>query len=150
MRTLQAIVVMLCIGPLANSPGLASSYDGRRDDDQATTAAASLPGLATTGSTAASTVRAIKVAWDCPPGYVASRYYRHCVLARRLSHPTSTPSAEQLPSAVQRNAFACSQKGLMPGGDAGVALGDKCLCPTGFRSLTGSAFTSSRNECVFP
>lgn len=127
MRTLQAIVVMLCIGPLANSPGLASSYDGSRNDNQATTAAASLPGLVPAGSTAASAVRAIKVAWDCPPGYVAGRYYRSCVPDRLLPHPTSTPSAEQLPSAVQRKTSTCSEAGLMPGGDAGAVNGEKCL-----------------------
>ena len=147
MRTLQAIVVMLCIGPLAGSPVLASSYDGSRNDDRAMIVAASLPGPAIAGPTAASTVRAIKVAWSCPPGYVAGRYYRSCVRARRLSHPASTPSAEQLPSAVQRKTFACSQLGLMPGGDAAVVSGDKCLCPPGSRSLTGSAFVSSRDEC---
>jgi len=103
MRTLQAIVMMLCICVLANSPGHARGYDGGRSDDQAGIAAASLPGLATAGSRAESAMEVIKVAWSCPPGYVAGRYYRSCVLARRLSHPTSTPSAEQLPGEAQRH-----------------------------------------------
>jgi hypothetical protein len=148
MRTLQAIVVMLCIGPFASSPALSSSYDGSSDSYQATVATPSLPGLMIAGSGAASTDRAIRVALTCPPGYVPSRYYSHCVPAPRLSsHPSSTPGAEQLPSAAQRNAYACSQKGLMPGGDAGVAQGDRCLCPPPLRAQTPNGFVFSRNEC---
>lgn len=44
MRTLQAIVGMLCICVLANSPGLASGYGGSRKDDQPTITAASSTG----------------------------------------------------------------------------------------------------------
>ncbi|RWM25605.1 hypothetical protein [Mesorhizobium sp.] len=148
MRTLQAIAVMLCVGPFANSPGLASGYDGSRSDDQATIAAASLPGPATAGSTAASAVRAIKV-WDCPPGYVAGRYYRSCVLARRRLHPTSTPSGEQLSGAAAANQ-TCITKGLVFAGDITIAThGDTCMCPPGLRSSVINNWASSRNEC-FP
>ena len=148
MRTLQAIVVMLLIGPLANSSALSSSYNGSGSGYQATVAAASLPGLMMAGSGAASTDRAIRVALTCPPGYVPSRYYNHCVVAPRLStHPSSTPGAEQLPSAAQRNAAACAQKELMPGGDAGVVQGNRCLCPPPLRAQTPNGFVLSRNEC---
>ncbi|MDX8493019.1 hypothetical protein RFN29_15685 [Mesorhizobium sp. VK22B] len=148
MKTLQAIVVMLCIGPFANSPVLARGYDGSRNDDQATVVAASLPGLATAGSTAR-TVRAIPVAWSCPPGYVAGRYYRSCVLARRRSYPTSTPSAEQLSGAAAANQ-TCVTKGLVFAGDITIAThGGTCMCPPGLRSSVINNWASSRNEC-FP
>ncbi|MET3596218.1 hypothetical protein ABID26_005635 [Mesorhizobium shonense] len=149
MKTLQTIAVMLCIGPLANSPVLARGYDGSRNDDQAMVAAASLPGLATAGSTAAGTVRAIQVAWNCPPGYVAGRYYRSCVLARRLSHPTSRPGAEQLSGAAAANR-TCVAKGLVFAGDITIAThGGTCMCPPGLRSSAINNWASSPNEC-FP
>ena len=148
MRTLQAIVVMLGIALVANAPALSQGYHGSSNRYQATIAIASLSGLMMVGSRAASADRPTTLAVNCQPGYVHDKYYR-CVPAQRLSHPPSTPSTEKLPSAAQRNAFACSQKGLMPGGDAGVVNGDKCLCPPPLRTMTGSLFVSSRNECVF-
>ncbi|RWM38865.1 hypothetical protein [Mesorhizobium sp.] len=143
MRTLQAIAVMLFIGPLANSPALASSYDGSRNDDQATTAAASLPGLVPAGSTSASTDRPIKVAWDCPPGYVAGRYYRSCVPDRRLPHPTSTPSGETDKFHPATAADACTKAGLKYAG-AGW-----CSCGVGFvNKATGLSGAHPGDRCV--
>ncbi|WP_131802907.1 hypothetical protein [Mesorhizobium sp. ORS 3428] len=149
MRTLQASVVVLFVFALANSSGLARGYDGSRNDDWPTVVPASLLRLTTAGSTAAGTVRAIQVAWNCPPGYVAGRYYRSCVLARRRSHPASTPGAEQLSGAAAANQ-TCAAKGLVFAGDITIATrGGTCMCPPGLRSSVINNWASSRNEC-FP
>jgi hypothetical protein len=146
MRTLQVIAVMLSIGPFTSAYALSSGYDGSSNCFRTAIVNISAPGLLTAGSKAASTDRAIIAEYGCPPGFVPVNY--HCVPKWRETHPASTPSAEQLPSPVQRNAFECSQRGLLPGGDAGVANGNTCLCPPPFHSVPGrSPLVSSRNEC---
>ena len=152
MRTLQVIAVMLCIGLAAGSSALAMTYDGTGKGDHAAIAAGSLLGLTTAASRAASSDRTIRVALACPPGYVRDFHYYRCVPEQRLSHPASTPSAEQLPQAKLDPAAAaqtCAAKGLRFAGDISTAThGGTCMCPWGLRSGTIDNLASFRNQCI--